>query len=204
MLKKIFKWVLIVAGIGFVLYVGVMILIMSAFGAFDKNYSKQELIAHYASHEAEMLELKTYFKSIVPANKTVDIEFDGSRELGIFHITTFDSVSGKMLRDSNWNLEIRSARVDSMIASLGWTQETLRTLKSKLDKVSCVSVKNSTPFHIGYQRSGMGMYFYNLFDQPIPDSLQADYNDGCTYVLYTNMVVLEYGGGAVGPQCFPW
>jgi hypothetical protein len=49
----------------------------------------------------------------------------------------------------------------------------------------------------------MGKYYYNIFDRPIPDSLKAEYNDSCTYILYNDKVVLEYGGGAVGPQCFP-
>jgi hypothetical protein len=204
MLKKILKWVLIVAGIAFVGYIGFLFMIMSAFGAFDKDYTKQELIGHYEAKAAEIQELKTYFQSIVPANRTVSIEFTDDKELNIFHIITSDTATGKTVRSNNWNLAIKSSKVDSMAASLGWSRETLKTLKAKLDKAGCISVTNSSPFKIGFQRSGMGMYFYNLFDQPIPDSLQAAYNDGCTYVLYTDQVVLEYGGGAVGPQCFPW
>lgn len=204
MLRKILKWILIVAGIVFVGYIGVLLLIMSAFGAFDKDYSRQELIEHYETRAAEMLELKTYFQSIVPVHKTIRIEFTNNRELNIFHIIALDTVTGEKVHDNNWNLDIRSEKADSMITSLGWTQKTLKTLKEKLDKAGCISVTNSNPFNIGFQRSGMGMYFYNLFDKPIPDSLKANYNDSCTYVLYTDQVVLEYGGGAVGPQCFPW
>ena len=183
--------------------IGLLFIIMFAFGAFDKNYTKQELIEHYESKTVEIHSLKTYYQSIVPKNKIVKIEFDGNRELGIFHIVSKDSLTGESIQNSNWNLKIKSAKVDSMITSLGWSRETLKTLKDKLDKAGCISVTNSSPFNIGFQRSGMGMYFYNLFDQPIPDSLVASYNDGCTYVLYTGQVVLEYGGGAVGPQCFP-
>lgn len=204
MFKKILKWIVIIAAVGVLLYIGFIVMLMSAFGTFDKKYSKQELIDHYESHEAEIQDLKYYFQSIVPANRTVHIEFDGNSELGIFHITTFDSATGKSVRDSNWNLNIKSVKVDSMIALLGWSRETLKNIKRRLDKSGCISIANSTPFNVGFQRSGMGMYFYNLFEQPIPDTLRADYDDGCTFVLYTNKVVLEYGGGAVGPQCFPW
>jgi hypothetical protein len=41
-----------------------------------------------------------------------------------------------------------------------------------------------------------------FFDDPIADSLKIKYNDGCTYILVDNRLVLEYGGGAIGPQCF--
>ena len=203
MFKKILKWVFIIAGIGFLSFVGYVIAVLYAFGVFDRDYNRQDLIEHYESRTAEIQNLKAYYESIVPANKTVKIEFDGNRELGIFHILSKDSLTGKSIQNSNWDLKIKSPKVDSMIASLGWSQETLKTLKLKLDEADCISVTNSSPFNIGFQRSGMGMYFYNLFDQPIPDSLVATYNDGYTYVLYTDRVVLEYGGGAVGPQCFP-
>jgi hypothetical protein len=46
------------------------------------------------------------------------------------------------------------------------------------------------------------MYFYELFGKPIPDSLKDTYNNGCTYIIYNPTVVLEYGGGVLGPQCF--
>lgn len=204
MLKKILKWLLILAGLAFIGFVSVLLMIMAAFGAFDKEYTIQELMAHYDSKQAEMLALKSYFQSIVPAHHTVKIEFTDNNELNIFHISTLDTTTGSKLRNDNWDLKIKSARVDSMITSLGWSHKTLKILKAKLDEAGCISVTNSSPFNIGFQRSGMGKYFYNLFDKPIPDSLRANYNDSCTYVLYTDQVVLEYGGGAVGPQCFPW
>jgi len=49
----------------------------------------------------------------------------------------------------------------------------------------------------------MGMYSYNVFDKTIADSLKNHYNDSCTYILYNDKLVLEYGGGAIGSQCFP-
>jgi hypothetical protein len=48
----------------------------------------------------------------------------------------------------------------------------------------------------------MGRYSFNLFDKPIADSLKTAYNDGCTYIMVNDRLVLEYGGGAIGSQCF--
>lgn len=75
-------------------------------------------------------------------------------------------------------------------------------LKEKMDNANCISVESGEPFTIGYQRSGMGMYFYNLFDKPLTDSLKKAYNDGCMHILYNEKVALELGGGAIGQQCF--
>jgi hypothetical protein len=78
----------------------------------------------------------------------------------------------------------------------------LKTLKEKLDKANCIQIESGEPAKIGFQRSGMGMYSFNVFDNPIPDSLRNNYNDSCTYIMATDRLVLEYGGGAVGSQCF--
>ncbi|QRQ63852.1 hypothetical protein [Sphingobacterium multivorum] len=50
--------------------------------------------------------------------------------------------------------------------------------------------------------SRMERYSFNVFDKPIADSLKTAYNDGCTYIMVNDRLVLEYGGGAIGSQCF--
>ena len=54
-----------------------------------------------------------------------------------------------------------------------------------------------------FNEVGMGVYFYDLFSKLIPDQAKEKYNNGCTYIIYSRVLVLEYGGGVVGPQCFP-
>ena len=85
---------------------------------------------------------------------------------------------------------------------MGWTRETLEKLKEKLDRADCIQIKNGEPTKIGYKRSGLGMYSFNIFDKPIPNDLIDQYNDSCTYILMNRKLVLEYGGGAIGSQCF--
>jgi hypothetical protein len=195
--NNIFKWTFITfyVGIGlFILYA--FIVIMSILGVFDKHYSKEDLIENYNSNTKEIMNLTTYVKSITPANKTVQIEFDGDRTLEIFHVTA----NGKY--NSNWDIKVNSSKTDTLLRQLGWTRETLSTLKEKLDNVNCISVESGEPCTIGYQRSGMGMYLYKVFNQTLNDSLKNKYNDGCTYIYYKDNIVLEYGGGAIGSQCF--
>lgn len=167
-----------------------------AFGIFEKTYSKQDLIDNYNLKTKEIEELRNYINTIVPKNKTVEIEFDGKKTLGIFHVI----IDGKY--DSNWDIKVNSTKTDTLLQKLGWTKETLFTLKEKLDNANCISVENGEPFTVGYQRSGMGMYFYKIFNQPLNDSLKKQYNDGCQYVFYKKNIVLEFGGGAIGVQCF--
>jgi hypothetical protein len=197
-MSKILKWTLILVGIGILTYGSFWIYaIVSFVGGFDKSYTVQDLIENYNNKTKEITELKNYVNRIVPVGMSVDIEFDCNNKFVFFHVIDNGNY------DRNWNLKLNTAKTDSLLQKLNWTKEILKTLKAKLDNANCVSVNSGDPCNIGFQRSDIGKYFYNLFDKPIGDSLKKNYNDSCTYILYNDSVVLEYGGGAIGPQCFP-
>jgi hypothetical protein len=204
MVKKIFIGLLILCGIGLIIFIGFILTIVSAFGGFDKDYSVSDLKDNFEKNKTEIYELKRYFNEIVPKNRFVEIEFNDDNTIGRFGIKALDSTAG----DPNgpmfleWELKTNTQRMESIINPMGWTRGTLKTLKEKLDRASCIQIESGEPSKIGFQRSGMGMYSFNVFDKPIPDSLRVNYNDSCTYILANDRLVLEYGGGAVGSQCF--
>ncbi|WP_298147522.1 hypothetical protein [Flavobacterium sp.] len=196
MVKKIFFGFLILCGIGLVIFIAYVLMIFSALGGFDKDYSVTELKENFANKRTEIYEVKAYINKIVPSNKLVHIEFEDDNTLGIFHLKVGDNF------ESNWDVEIESGKADTLLQKLGWTKETLKTLKNKLDKANCIGITSGEPCNISFQRSGFGMYSFNVFDKPIPDSLKVRYNDSCNYIMVNRKVVLEYGGGAIGSQCF--
>jgi hypothetical protein len=204
MVKNIIKGILILCGIGLVIFIGYFVMIISAFGGFDKDYSVTELQENFKKNKTAIYELKKYFNDIVPKNRFVEIEFNDDNTLFRFGIKALDTTAG----DPNgpmfleWDLKINTQQMDSIIKPMGWTRETLKTLKEKLDRANCIKIESGEPSKIGFQRSGMGMYTFNVFDNPIPDSLRNNYNDSCTYIMVTDRLVLEYGGGAAGNQCF--
>ena len=194
---KIIKYLAIGSSIIIIIYfVIVYIALEIAFGGFGPTYTKADLIQNYETHKTSINAVKEYVQSTLPKNKTVFIEFENEHTLSIFHVT----IDGN--QESNWQVAVKSAKADSLLNLLGWSKTTLTILKSKLDLANCISVSNGGVFQVGYQRSGMGMYFYNLFDEPLTDSLKAAFNGGCTHIYYKDNVVLEYGGGAFGRQCF--
>ena len=204
MLKKVFIGISILIGIGLIVFIGWWVMLISAFGGFDKDYSVTELKENFEKNKTEIYELKRYFGKIVPENRFVEIEFEDDNTLGRLGIKALDSTAGNPNDPMflEWDLEINTSRMDSIIQPMGWTRETLRTLKDKLDNANCIQIESGEPAKIGFKRSGMGMYSFNVFDQPIPDSLKAHYNDSCTYILANDRLVLEYAGGAIGSQCF--
>ncbi len=204
MIKKIIITILIIAGIGIAIYIGWMILIWSAFGFFDRDYSVTELKENYNSRRNEIFELKEYYNSIVPNNRFVEIEFEDKNTLRRFGISITDSITGRPKKSIylDWDVKIDSEKADSLFKTLNWTESTILEIKNKLEDANCIQIESGEPTKIGFQRSGMGMYSFNVFKQPMPDSLINLYNDSCTYIFFDRKLVLEYAGGAIGPQCF--
>jgi hypothetical protein len=194
-----------------VLVVAILYLIIQAAGVlvfgptWTQHYTKKDLIANYENRKSAILAVKDYFEAIVPSDKRVCIEFEDSHTLNRLDFSSVDSATKRGIGPSftQWNLSTTSPQVDSILSALHWTQDTLTHLKHKLDLAFCISICNGEPCDIGFQRSGTGMYDYQIFSKPIPDSLKAAYNNGCTDIIYNPTVVLEYGGPAFGSLCFP-
>jgi len=182
-----------------------------------EHYSKKDLIENYDLKQKEINELFLYAKNITnDGNKYVQIEFTNNRILDMFFVEMDSATIEKMKseyavqptywREGDWNLKINSQKVDTLLNCLDWTRETLKILKTKLDAANCISIESNKispkSITIGFKRSGMGKYYYKIFDEPLTDSLILKYNDGCTYIFYKDNIVLEYGGGAFGMQCF--
>jgi len=203
-MNKIIKWILIALGVFILITILWFVCLISAFGDFDKAYSPDDLKASFQEKKTEIYELKHYFSKIVPKNRFVEIEFSGDHKLARFGIKKLDSTAGDVTEPMflEWNLSTETAKMDSLIKPMGWSRETLAELKEKLDKADCIQIQTGEPTKIGFKRSGMGMYFFNVFDAPMPYSLKKYYDESCTYIYVGPKLALEYGGGAIGPQCF--
>jgi len=192
-MKKLVKWLLVLGCISLGLY--------AACNA--GTYSKKDLIKNYNKRKAELISLKTYFESITPKNKDVQIEFADDDKLAILAVETLDP-TGNPIPPSfrQWDLPVNSQTVNSVLTSLNWSQQTLRTLKEKLDDANCIFIATGEPCKIGFKRSGFGMYFYDIFSKPMTYPTKLRYNDSCIHIYYNPTTALEYNGGAIGAQCF--
>lgn len=199
-MNKVITILVYVIGFSLFIFFAYLIMLFAAFGSFDEDYSVTELKEHVEANQSEIYELKRYFNEIVPKNRLIEIEFEDDHTLAILGIKALDSTAGDPYAPMFIGRDL--ILDNTFIKQIGWTAETLKVLKEKLDKAECISIESGEPTKIGFQRSGLGMYFFNVFEKPMPDYLQVQYNDSCTYILANDQLVLEYGGGAVGPQCF--
>lgn len=202
-MDKLLKYLLIIltaiSGLFLIGFVVVYFMVAAAFGSFDKNYSASELKDEYYSKEKEISELINYYNHIKPKGYWIDIEFKDDNTLERLQITSKDSMSNVVYQE--WNVSSEILRKDSLRDLLKWSEDDVAELKMKLDKANCISVEDGEPIKIGFKRSGLGMYSFNIFQDIQTD--RSEYNGKCEYVLVDRKLMLEYGGGAIGPQCFP-
>lgn len=171
--------------------------------------SKEEQIENITSNFTNIITLKKRYSEITPKNHIIYIEFNPP----VKFLKTEENIDLKIsFKGSNdeseinyqqWNLDYDSPELDSILQVINWNQETLNEIKGLLNNANCISIKNGEPTTIGFARSGMGKYSYKIFGNNLTPEQVEKYNDGCTYIFLNDNIVLEYGGGATGPQCFP-
>lgn len=168
---------------------------------------KKEMISNIDSNFDKINFLKTAYSKLVPDGFIVSIEFNPASKVAMTKETIDLKIEHKTNNESDlkqdWNMPLNSNKLAQMIKQLNWTNETLINIKKLLADANCVSIENGEITTIGFARSGMGKYYFKLFDNDLTSQQINQYNDGCTYIYYKRNIVLEYGGGAIGPQCFP-
>lgn len=172
--------------------------------------SKKELISNIDSNYTKIQNLITSYKKLVPKGYIVSIEFQpGNNVISTkasvdMRIQYHDSNNLNSLKtDQQWNMGYGSTELKTMCRTINWTEETLKTIKTLLDQANCISIENDTITEIGFSRSSMAKYSFLIFEHDLDKTKIDKYNDGCNYIYYKRNIVLEYSGGAVGPQCFP-
>jgi len=186
-----------------------MLELIDAFASMPRS-SKKQLIQNVDTNYSNIVALKSFFKTIVPINYSMYIEFKPPEKI----LNLDESIDFWLYRKNqknnkdevifqNWSIELKSTKLDSLLSLTTLKRNDLQNLKKYLDKANCISVSNKANFEIGFARSGMGKYSYLIFDKPLSKEEQKKYNNGCEYIFYKTNIVLEYGGGAIGPQCFP-
>lgn len=172
--------------------------------------SKKEQIRNLKDNENNIKKLIQKYSELVPDSLVVSIEYnpkdiilstDKSIDLRI-HSNRKSKNGGIDLNFQEWNLDYDSEVLLKQIKNLGWNKQTLIEIKNLLDSANCSSIENGKVSTVGFKRSGMGKYSYKFFEKDLNEKEQTEYNDGCYYIYYERNIVLEFGGGAVGQQCF--
>lgn len=165
--------------------------------------SKDALISNISRKKAKIYELVKGYNALVPKGYSVYVEFTPEDKLFQMSAVVDLHISKDGSTDSGYTLPYNSPELNKKLATLGWTAQTLESIKKMLADAGCISIENNDVTVVGYARSGMGKYGFLVFPKPLNGKEIAEFNDDCHYIYHENNLVLTYGGGAVGPDCFP-
>lgn len=181
----------------------IALLITVLFASCERDYTVTELQEEFAKEKEDIYSLKAYFNDIVPVDYYVEIEFGSGNNIERFGVhEKYQHVLGEDFSFLDWDVNINGSSVDSVIKRLGWTTDTLYELKKRLKQANCIGIAGREPVNISFKRFGMGLYSFIVFDTPIPNSSKDRYNDSCMNIYINEKLVLQFGGGAIGKQCF--
>ena len=180
---------------------------------------KSDLIANYEKRSSEIKEVMNYFEGIVPENFNVQIRYESSDEINLEVYERLNDTMKNELLFRKWNIDIDDYIEESQSDyykkyngktnsfeltknKLNWTNETIEKLYEKLESANCIGISNWEPIEIEYGYNGLGVYSYKIFKEKLNEEQIEKYNDGCNNIFHKDNIVLSYGGGAIGMQCF--
>ena len=170
------------------------------FVAPDTVCNPDIMAEHYEKNAVKMKELIQYTNQALDDSAAIQLEFEHG-DISIFHVSS--------KRDSLWSNhwdEDAEDKKDSLRAVVGLTSDELEEIEDRLDEMGCIGIrvrKHRASCTIDFRRVGMGLYSYILFDEPMDEKEKEYYMGDPAYIPYSETVVFEYGGGAIGLQVFP-
>jgi len=105
------------------------------------------------------------------------------------------------------DISTKSSQVDRIFQLTGWNQSNLSELYKKLKAVNCRSIQSNDYMpgekscEVGLRKRGNGVFYYLLFEPPIPDNLKSEFNDSCHTVLINNKTAIRWYMSPIGPDC---
>jgi hypothetical protein len=161
-----------------------------------------EVVDAFHANKESIYDAKKYFEAIVPDSFNVYIEYTDNNKIDFQVFQTKGIATSNIIQV--WDADMYSDEITNVTDVLGWNNYEMIVLREILHNANCISIENKKEMiQIGYQRSGMGKYDFNIYDNPILTEDIKYYNDSCRYLYINKFNVVEFGGGAIGSQCMP-
>ena len=195
-MSKFTKYFLIsIFTLGLLIFIVYSLGLLAFSGAFDKKYSREELTDSFLDHEQEFSDVVNYFKSNIPKNISYSVTFGLSprKKVSLYLYPLVVDPANKIL--GGGAVSIESPKLDSAVKVLGWSKETIVTLRNKLSKTNCDWIRTldyTDRIEMYPNQSGWGSFTYVIWRTPIIDSLVKDYGRPVTNNGFGQFVTLNY------------
>jgi hypothetical protein len=160
----------------------VLVALFSA-GCSRPSYSRQEVIDNFKNHEADIMKLADYFRNHKPENNEVFFEPDGNRYALSIGLPGW-AIHPDHPNDVGRDMRLNAAKMDTMLAKLKWTKQTVLDLKEMLRKTNCESISTEGDgIRLHYGTSDWSAFGYYISGTPFPDStIKKDTALGITFL----------------------
>jgi hypothetical protein len=106
------------------------------------------------------------------------------------------------IRLSNKNKDDKE--IMEVLNLLEWSTADLDLLSLKLKEANCISIETNKGYdRVGFERLNFGKYYYRIYGSPIDEKTKEFVEKECQLKYYTDLIIFEWGSGALGGQCFP-
>ena len=176
-----------------------LVVVYNVFEAPNTVCDPDIMAEHYEKNALKMKELVQYTNQALDDSAAVLLEFEHG-DISIFHI-----FSKNISWSEHWDKDAEGKK-DSLMALVGLTTDELEEIQDRLDELGCIGIstqKDRASCVIYFRRVAMGLYSYILYDEPMAEEKKEYYMEDPAHIPYSETVVFEYGGGAIGPQTFP-
>lgn len=176
-----------------------LVVVYNVFEAPNTVCDPDIMAEHYEKNAVKMKELVQYTNQALDDSATIQLEFKHG-DISIFHVS-----SKNVSWSERWDKDAEGKK-DSIMALVGLTTDELEEIQDRLDELGCIGIitrKDRASCEIWFRRVAMGLYSYILYDEPMSEENKEYYMEDPAYIPYSETVVFEYGGGAIGPQVFP-
>lgn len=182
------KWAWIALIAILLVIIGYFILVRLTFsGVFDKHYTRDEAMQNFDQREKAIYDLADYFRKHKPADHEVFFE-PGRKRYSLSIGLPGWAIMEKYPNKAGTRIKLGSAKMDELLTTLGWTRETVTTLKEKLKKADCLSItSHEEVVDIEYRTGTWSGFSYMIYDKPISDSMLQVYKEAGVTILRNNV-----------------
>lgn len=176
-----------------------LVVVYNVFEAPNTVCDPDIMAEHYEKNAVKMKELVQYTNQALDDSATIRLEFKHG-DISIFYVS-----SKNVSWSERWDKDAEGKK-DSIMALVGLTTDELEEIQDRLDELGCIGIitrKDRASCVICFRRVAMGLYSYILYDEPMSEENKEYYMEEMEYIPYSETVVFEFGGGAIGPQVFP-
>ena len=91
---------------------------------------------------------------------------------------------------------------------VGLTHSEYENIRAQLNEINCIGIRNNKRYPedgvtIDFKREGCGLYSFIIHNNPINQKQKDMYMKYEGYIPYNDIVIFEYGSGAIGSFSFP-